>query len=131
MTIMRHYHLSGVPVAKARHRTVRCGPGVRTYDPKADEATTAKWVLKAQVHEAPLNGPLHVVVEFYFSSPKKGKRIYHVTKPDLDNCIKFILDVGNGIIWADDKQIVGLSAIKSYGDPRTEIVVEVVGEENA
>lgn len=42
-------------------------------------------------------------------------------KPDLDNVIKFLMDVGNGFLWADDKQIVTISEInKHYGEvPKT------------
>jgi Holliday junction resolvase RusA-like endonuclease len=34
--------------------------------------------------------------------------------PDLDNLTKFYKDVGTGILYHDDKQIVKISALKVY-----------------
>ena len=46
-------------------------------------------------------------------------------KPDTDNYIKSTLDGLNGLLWADDNQIVDLVASKFYSDrPRVEIEVE-------
>jgi len=51
----------------------------------------------------------------------------HVKKPDIDNCIKYILDCGNGVLWDDDCQIVKIVAEKCISNiPRTEMVVKEI-----
>jgi Holliday junction resolvase RusA-like endonuclease len=47
-------------------------------------------------------------------------------RPDIDNYAKAILDALNGVMWADDGQIVQLTASKSYGEPRVEIEIQEV-----
>ena len=38
-----------------------------------------------------------------------------VKKPDLDNCVKFVLDcLSRGLFWQDDCQVVGIYASKYY-----------------
>jgi Holliday junction resolvase RusA-like endonuclease len=41
--------------------------------------------------------------------------IRHTTKPDLSNMLKNIEDVGNGVIWKDDKLIDQIMIRKYYG----------------
>lgn len=50
-----------------------------------------------------------------------------LTKPDLDNLTKFSYDVGNKILWPDDKQITLTILSKKFSKrPRTEYEIEVV-----
>ncbi len=79
----------------------------------------------------PLSGPLKLTVLCVFTRPKTGKpRAHHVTKPDLDNLVKFIADAGNGLLWEDDRQIVQIRAVKIYHkEAKTVLTVEAV--ENA
>ena len=45
-------------------------------------------------------------------------------KPDLDNCIKLLMDGLNKLAWLDDAQVVRLTASKRYAvAPQT--VVEI------
>jgi len=45
----------------------------------------------------------------------------------VDNVAKTLLDAGNGILWADDRQIARLSIEKAYGpEDRTHIEVSCV-----
>ena len=61
---------------------------------------------------------------FQFETPKswsKKKRALklnrpHDQTPDLDNILKFCLDVFNGKIWSDDKIIFKISAKKIWSD---------------
>lgn len=47
------------------------------------------------------------------------------SKKDLDNYIKYILDIGNQILWHDDSQIVELHAYQQYSEnPCTIIEIE-------
>lgn len=70
--------------------------------------------------------------EFVFSPPPswsqvRKDRIFgqpHDSKPDLSNLIKFIEDALNGIVWLDDRLIVGFTARKQYGKvPLTKVTV--------
>lgn len=47
-------------------------------------------------------------------------KIYPLVKPDIDNCIKSIMDALNGVAYKDDKQVVLVRSIKRYGEhPQT------------
>src|SRR6266851_1365794 len=51
-------------------------------------------------------------------------------RKDLDNLVKLIFDACNGVIWADDMQIIQLSSTVIRGDsmPRTELLVYTIGD---
>ena len=119
----------GIPVPKARPRMTKTG---HCYTPKA---TAAYEFLVQQVwhwngrHR--LEGPIRMEVIFYFSRPKSAQnRVSHTVRPDLDNCIKSVMDGLNTLAFADDSQIVELVASKKYttAKPRAEIILEPVRE---
>lgn len=78
------------------------------------------------------NRRLAVSLDFYMpclkSSPNRlGMR--STSKPDLDNLLKFYLDCGNGILWADDRYISDLAACKLYDEtPRTVIKIVICND---
>jgi Holliday junction resolvase RusA-like endonuclease len=37
-------------------------------------------------------------------------------KPDLDNCVKLLMDALNGILWRDDAQVTDIAVIKRYAE---------------
>ena len=50
-----------------------------------------------------------------------------MTRPDLDNLTKLVLDSANGILWVDDGQVARLEVEKRYGpEARTEIIVRTI-----
>lgn len=125
------------PVAQARPRATRFGRGIRLYDLKQVHAYKAQLAESARFmyHGKPLSGPLIVTIKFYRaiqqSETKKRHRlkaqgaIRPTKKPDLDNYIKSTLDGLNGVLWADDNEVVELHTGKYYSDhPRIEIEVE-------
>jgi Holliday junction resolvase RusA-like endonuclease len=66
---------------------------------------------------APLAGPLAVEIAAYFPRPKSVKPdvVFVAKKPDIDNVIKFVLDVlTRAGYWLDDKQVVDTTATKMY-----------------
>ena len=84
--------------------------------------------------------PLEMIAVFYMPIPKSVSKIMrqnmikdfvkHTKKSDLDNLIKALLDALNGIAYADDAQIVKLSAQKVYAEtPRIELLIRVAGGE--
>jgi len=123
--------IPGVPNTKLRPRFSRYKGRVKTYDPQADDKKTVQWQLRSRmVGKEPLDGPVSLSCIFIFPKPKsrkKLKEVFHTVKPDLDNLIKWIGDVGNGILWHDDKQIVSISSVKIYGEsPKTIITASKV-----
>lgn len=67
-----------------------------------------------------------VEMKFYFEKPKSvsKKRLHMVVKPDADKISRSTIDAMTGILFADDAQIIQLSASKYYGLPeRAEITV--------
>lgn len=131
------FSVRGQPVGKARPRFSR----TRVYTP----ANTVYYerqigeAAKAAMFGFPPVAPdvaFDVEIEAYYAVPaswSKKRRLSALqgvdrpmTKPDLDNLAKAVLDGMNGIVFEDDKQVVGLSVTKHYSDtPRVEVVVRV------
>ena len=128
------YALSGEPQGMGRPRAVRRGAHVGVYTPGKSAEWTALAVaeIQAQGIEAPMAGlPVEVRIEARFSRPKRliprsmggsGPKSTpvdppHVSKPDVDNVAKAVLDalVRAGAL-ADDRQVVHLDAAKRYCD---------------
>jgi Holliday junction resolvase RusA-like endonuclease len=69
-------------------------------------------------------GPLRLGAHFFFKIPEsfsktKQKQLinaFRPIKPDLDNLIKFVLDVGNNILYNDDALFVEIIARKLYSE---------------
>lgn len=123
----------GRPETKIRHRTFQCGGKTRTYDPKSAQKDRDKWLTKSQMNEndskLSCKAPTHVDMYFGIPYPKQASRAkrseFHViTKPDIDNYIKYYLDVMNGIAYQDDNQISSIYAVKHYSEtPETKIIL--------
>lgn len=131
---MNHIELTipGKPIAKKRPRFFRRGNIVGTYNPQ--ETEEGRWLLLASSNlpEKPIDGPVSLKCSFIFDFPKsypKKKRgeAVHITKPDLDNLVKFVKDCLNKTAWRDDSQVVSLTAKKIYDregvGARTEIIL--------
>jgi len=123
--------IPGVPIAKKRPKFFRRGNFVGAYN--AQETEEGRWLLMAsQQVKQKIEGPVNLSFVFHMPIPssvskKKQSDLVsspHIKKPDTDNCIKFCLDCLNGVLFADDRQVFALSAVKIYGlEPRTEITV--------
>ena len=117
--------IPGCPIPKARARFFRCGGSVRVYDPQNADKQSFREVLRDAFGHPPLEGPISLSIVCVFKTPKCHlfkESFFHVVKPDVDNLIKWVGDVGNGILWRDDKQIVSIAATKLYSvEPRTQI----------
>lgn len=61
-------------------------------------------------------GPIAMNLEFFFPKPKSySKKVKaHITKPDVDNLAKSVIDSLEGIIYKGDQQIVECIIKKSY-----------------
>lgn len=124
------------PVGQMRARATAVGGHARTYKAAKQRSAENKILAFAVQHRpaTPMEGPLEVTVDAYLPIPASFSRlkkeqamsgeIRPTKKPDADNLGKNILDCLNGIIWADDRQIVGLMIRKFYSNsPRWEIEI--------
>lgn len=131
--------VNGEPTPQQRHRhhQVKGADFVSTYDPSSKKK---KEFLKACLPlkpKRPYEQPLRVDMVFYFSRPKShyrtGKYAHilkdtaptlHVSRPDADNCAKFVKDSLNKTFWKDDSFVCDMNVKKRYDEnPRTEITI--------
>lgn len=112
-----------------------------SYDPQSSDKLKAKWILAEEMRQ---NGfkliqdqPIEMTLINHTAIPAScsKKRLneldgkFCITRPDIDNYIKFYADVLNGIAYNDDRQIVRLYSEKLYSkNPRVEITITQLGE---
>ena len=129
---MLNITIPGKPIAKTRPRFARRGKHVVTYNDQETEEGKVYLLVREQVKRPPLKGPIDLWVKFFMPIPKSTSKknreameyglIRHTKRPDLDNLIKFIKDIFNGLVWKDDSQVCHIEAVKRYGkEPRTEV----------
>ena len=104
-----------------------------TYSPHTKKKQEVQWVLKSQFNTPAWESAIHLRLMFYFAVPKhtsnvKKQQMLDGTlsfckRPDLSNCIKFIEDCGNGVLWKDDSQIIKLEAQKLYGTKEKTLIM--------
>jgi Holliday junction resolvase RusA-like endonuclease len=59
----------------------------------------------------------------YYVRPKSNTKRAPVTvRTDIDNVAKAILDACNGLVYLDDRQVVGLVAVKKWGEVEKVVV---------
>ena len=75
-------------------------------------------LVKAQYQGEPLKKELSVKLNFYKPINPTAKRY-----GDIDNLAKAVMDALNGILWADDSQIVELHGYKHKGAGKIKIEV--------
>jgi Holliday junction resolvase RusA-like endonuclease len=139
------FNVPAVPVAQPRARATAINGMARMYEAKKSHPihefkATCRMACDSAFRKAPLTGPLHVMLEFLFPRPaaKQWKsramvREWKTTKPDVDNLAKAVFDALNGIMWADDSQIVTCSVGKmiASGDEQPGVKVTVIDLESA
>ena len=119
--------IHGKPVGKARPRFSRRGNKVVTFTPRETqiyEQNVKSLAQVAMLGKAMLEGPVKVTITAYFAHKKKTG--WHISRPDIDNVVKAILDGLNGVVFADDAVVAQLVASKQYGEERVEVQVENV-----
>jgi Holliday junction resolvase RusA-like endonuclease len=126
----------GEPIAKGRPRFSVSGGFARTFTPKKTRIAEDNFRAQAIQYRppAPIETALSVDIKVYRSIPMSWSikkrmaaisgELRPISRPDIDNYVKLVLDALNGIFWRDDTQIVQLIAEKYYSpDPQTEIVI--------
>lgn len=119
------------PVPKARPRLGKFG---NVYTPKrtSDYEKTVREAFMAGggIRARKINAPVHIKMYFYMPTAVKNKdrpTAPSVSRPDIDNLIKAILDGLNGVAYADDSQVFRLEAVKlTSNNPRTIVGVSWV-----
>lgn len=112
-----------MPVPQQRPRFGR----YRVYDPSASIKRGMKNIFtKRYPNFAPFLGAVYIYILYMFSPPnswsKKKKKsaiggeVSHISKPDLDNLDKLVLDACNGIFYKDDCQVCELFSKKIYAE---------------
>lgn len=126
------FFVPGEPKGKGRPRFTTRGRCVRPYTPKEtadyeDQIKAAALGCEDQEMLMPFwEGPVSVTIMARYGLPKnmtKSERALVAAgvkrptkKPDADNVAKVVLDALNGVAWADDKQVVYLSVLKTFAD---------------
>ncbi|MDD5358399.1 MAG: RusA family crossover junction endodeoxyribonuclease [Candidatus Nanoarchaeia archaeon] len=137
---MINFTIPGNPKALKRHRNFTRGSFHGNYDPSANDKRTFLDLSFNYRPDTPIIEPIKLQIEFYFDRPKShfgtGKNkdivkesapIFHTTKPDTSNLIKFIEDAFNGVFWKDDSLICELHCRKYYSNkPRTVIIITIL-----
>ena len=136
---MISFVIVGIPVAKGRPKFFKRGNFMGAFTPRKTRDYEDSVIAQALPYkpDTPLDVPLAIELKFYFpipqSAPKKFKAraitemVPVAKRPDLDNCIKSILDPLNTIFWTDDKLIVAVDAKKFYScKPRIEVLIKEV-----
>lgn len=128
--------IPGIPIGKGRPRAFRMGSSVRLYTPKATamwERVIATHAKAAMGYRDPLEGAISLDITFALPIPeswskrRKAAPGEHISRPDLDNLLKAVLDGFNGIVFRDDSQITQLHANKVYAEePGVFVMVERV-----
>ena len=117
----------GTPIGKSRPRFGRTKAGsVVTYTPQKTrdyERALKSFAQVAMIGKTMLEGPVKVTITAYFSH--KTKTGWHVSRPDLDNIVKAVLDALNEVVFDDDAAVCELVAAKKY-DNEERIEVQVV-----
>lgn len=103
-----------VPIAKKRPRISRNLHSM--FNPQSKIESDHQLLARSMFNNRkPFAGPLEVEFTFCFPLPKKPthKHYFH-SRPDIDNLVKYYMDMLNTIAWNDDRQIVKLIAEKIY-----------------
>ena len=123
-------------IAQKRHRFAR---GF-VYDPSSKDKKIAIQQIKEQFTGKPYTDALKIRFVFHIKRPKahfrtgkyanelkKTAPVYHTKRPDVDNFVKFYLDVMqiDKTVYLDDSQVIELRAVKEYDDKEsyTEIII--------
>lgn len=104
-----------IAVAKARARITKSG---HAYTPEKTRSFEAelRWHWQASKNQMIPKAPTAVEILCFLPRPISLKKtvLLPITKPDLDNYAKSILDGLNGFAWADDSQVCELRIGKRY-----------------
>jgi Holliday junction resolvase RusA-like endonuclease len=110
----------GKPIAQPRHRASARGGFVRMYLPADHPVHKYKRDIVAEVKAAGwsrIEGPVRLECVFCFAPSRPTKKSqYKISKPDLDNLEKAVMDaLTMAGAWVDDSQVVFKLSAKVTG----------------
>jgi Holliday junction resolvase RusA-like endonuclease len=121
------FSIPGKPVAKGRARHARRGKIVTTFTPPETERYENLVKMAARQGmgmREPFGGPIRLILNIDLPIPggwsmkrqtmAAGALIGATKKPDVSNVLKAVEDGMNGVVYADDSQIVDLWVSKRY-----------------
>jgi Holliday junction resolvase RusA-like endonuclease len=123
MTLSRvELSIPGPPRGKQRVTPFN-GRMIPSKETAAEEAYIRGLARRAMAERPAITGPVEITFEAVFDMPaswppriRAMRQLPHVSKPDLDNIEKLLLDACNGVIYADDAQICEVRKRKRYGE---------------
>ena len=130
---MIYIELDGNPPTKtAQQKGVSTRGGFVRFYEKAD-VTEAKMSLARKIApyrpKEPLKGPVYIKIEWRFELKRCKRRAWKVTRPDLDNLEKGLLDVLTDLhFWVDDAQVCMKSTCKKEVPPGEGKLMITIGE---
>jgi Holliday junction resolvase RusA-like endonuclease len=156
--VILRFTIPGSIQAKGRHHTVAlkrcsCGKTTTAYqcpgcgntalvflsNVKLADQPTEKYesfvslcAMNAGVAQKTYTGVVTLKAIFRFPVPASRKKLkegdWHTQRPDLDNCLKSILDGLNRVAWHDDSQISQISGGKVWtkGEPGVDVEIEYI-----
>lgn len=109
------------PTATAQQKGVRIVRGKPIFYQKANVAKAERDLLRRLAPfrpDRPLEGAIEIEVRFVFEASFPGMIRRKVTRPDLDNLLKLLLDCMTSLgFWHDDSQVSALRASKWEAAP--------------
>jgi Holliday junction resolvase RusA-like endonuclease len=131
----------GDPPAKARPKFTCRGGLPIAYDSQAKLVKSQRAALSINLlnnkeidleahfsHPISLSLSFHCQVPISATIPKRNEMLWgisddsHPSKKDLDNMIKYLCDIGNGILWKDDRKIKEIYAIQKFSQTPCTII---------
>ena len=122
MTI--EFTIPGAPQGKERPRFTKNGIAYTPARTKEYEKLVS-WAYKTAAHGVMLSGPVRAKIVAVYKIPHSWSKrkqaeaeemsLLPLTRPDLDNVAKAVLDALNGIAYKDDSSVVDLRISKCYG----------------
>ena len=124
----------GQPIAQQRPRFSKAN--FKVFDPNREDKIEIREKIRSKAPKKPFEGGVYLTLNFYTQRPLQhfvGKKtdnklrpeapLWKVSRPDIDNLVKFIMDVLDEFIL-DDSQICKLITTKKYSvKPKT--VIEI------
>lgn len=123
--------LPGPPQAWTAPKITRNG---HSFSPKYQQKLDHQCLVRKQYFDLPISGAVRIKLKLEMPIPKSTSKkmlseihagvIPHIKKPDIDNCIKYSLDVIKGIVILDDNQVNFIACEKIYStDPKVTMTI--------
>jgi Holliday junction resolvase RusA-like endonuclease len=131
------FFVAGIPKSMAVSTSVRwktkdgSRQGSHQIRSNTEWAAVVGQIARENAPIIPWTKPIQLGLVFYMPRPKSSKKeVYPTKRPDIDNLFHKLTDQLNGVFWADDSQVVTLSAGKRFSTddqpPGLRVVIEEI-----